>query len=809
MTSVNSNATNTVVTEEVPARVKVTNYEPSTAGVALAEVLEDGGNLSTAIDKTQTEPVVVPSDVVDFLSHHKRSPKEDILRLAYGGTEAAQAEKLDMIFDDFEGLLKIAQKASGLTDVSGWTDNIASKYNDLHTKLKGAQAAGDTAGSECPDWDDGDDGDADIQRYILLQFPIVDLLQPDLTELFVNKDGVKLLEADPTNASDSRNVFAKKYGLSTNAYFMFILALAFAQLRYGYSVAGEVRCDSAVRDASCKHRRCCQKPDVSLPVRIGILGVLPKITKDTTLMSLFTSVLNTRCDGVKSDDANADAKLAKQAITQLDCVIPQMELVKRKLTDTPKTNTETRIKILEHIRHHLGKWKPDNDVADATDDSTTKTEDTAYNAGPDDGTALTGKDKFDRSVSVTEDNTNRKRLIHMINRAGLENLLRVDHNAISRVVQTSPPLPPHSDPINKIRGTRNLDLVEGYVLNRSSVQHGSTPYYYAGEVAVCKRQIPLVCLSRECPSWGMDNNNVVPFIEKNCGVVPDVPRVCKCIPRTRIEDTLANLRAAGPVFDIGTMLFGIDMRWIYDQLATEAGVESDELIKAFEKVIGNNYRKAFEKNSQVFVPGVAGAFYTNLMKSDDEDAKTYDFSKRNAATAAREISEMVVAEMQPITLPIRSKMTLQQDIFDSCPNYMIPQLSKGNHMLPVVLKALKEKIDQTAYDYNCNDGPEPATNIVDATISRMFELSATPRAGSGLPKTTDQEKTLVEGASAAVELVETIRVTLPLTYSLNDKADHLDDDDATQLAKDAKNLAMSISTGLKAKVGKTPLCHKC
>ncbi len=106
MTSVNSSATNTVVTEEVPARVKVTNYEPSTAGVALSEVF-DGSNMSTAIDKTQTEPVVVPSDVVDFLSHHKRSPKEDILRLAYGGTEAAQAEKLDMIFDDFEGLLKM------------------------------------------------------------------------------------------------------------------------------------------------------------------------------------------------------------------------------------------------------------------------------------------------------------------------------------------------------------------------------------------------------------------------------------------------------------------------------------------------------------------------------------------------------------------------------------------------------------------------------------------------------------------------------------------------------------------------------
>lgn len=799
MTSVNSSATNTVVTEEVPARVKVTNYEPSTAGVALSEVF-DGSNMSTAIYKTQTEPVVVPSDVVDFLSHHKRSPKEDILRLAYGGTEAAQAEKLDMIFDDFEGLLKIAQKASGMTaDVTGWTDNIIEKHNDLHTKLQNAKAAGDEAGSECPDWADN----VDTQRFILLQFPIVDLLKPDLTELFVNADGVKLLKDDPDDDSDPRNVFAKKYGLSNNAYFMFILALAFAQLRYGYSVAGEVRCDSAVRDTSCKHRRCCQKPDVPLPIRIGILGVLPKIHEDTTLMSLFTSVLNTRCD-VKSDDTDAtdaNAKLAKQAITQLDCVIPQMELVKRKLTSDLKTKAEERIKILRHIQDSLRKWKLDNDVEVAADDSATKVEDDAYNTGYD-GTALKGNDVFTRVADLTDGNKDRQRLIHMINRAGLENLLNVNATSISRVVQTSPPLPPHSDPINKIRGTRNLDLVEGYVLNRSSVQHGSTPYYYAGEVAVCKRQIPLVCLSRECPSWGMDNNNVVPFIEKHCGVVPDVPRVCKCIPRTRIEDTLANIRAEGPVFDISTMLFGIDMWWIYDQLATKAGVESAKLNKAFEKVVGKNYRKAFEKNSQVFVPGVAGAFYTNLMKSDDEDANDYDFSKRNAATVAREISEMVVAEMQPITLPIRSKMTLQQDIFDSCPNYMIPQLSKGNHMLPVVLKALKEKIDQTAYDYNCNDGPKSATNIVDATISRMFELSATPRAGSGLPKTTHHHKTLVEGASAAVELVETIRVTLPLTHSLNDAAKGLD-------ADGAKALAETMSADIKAKVGKTPLCREC
>ena len=339
MTSIHSNATNTVVTEEVPARVKVTNYKPSTAGVALAEVLEDGSNMSTAIDKTQTEPVVVPSDVVDFLSHHKRSPKEDILRLAYGGTEEAQAEKLGMIFDDFEGLLKIAQKASG-SDANGWGDSIADKHSEFHTTLQDAQNARDDAGSECPDWAEN----ANIQRYLLLQAKIVDLLQYDLTELFVNADEKNLLKDDPTDACDSRNVFAKKYGLSTNAYFMFILALAFAQLRYGYSVAGEVRCDSAVREASCRHRRCCQKPDVSLPVRIGILGVLPKITEDTTLMSLFTSVLNTRCDGAKADDA--DAKLAKQAITQLDCVIPQIKLVKRKLTSgTHKTNAEERIKI--------------------------------------------------------------------------------------------------------------------------------------------------------------------------------------------------------------------------------------------------------------------------------------------------------------------------------------------------------------------------------------------------------------------------------------------------------------------------------
>ena len=795
MTSVNSSATNTVVTEEVPARVKVTNYEPSTAGVSLSEVLDDdGSNMSTAIYKTQTEPVVVPSDVVDFLSHHKRSPKEDILRLAYGGTEAAQAEKLDMIFDDFEGLLKIAQTASGLPDVTGWTDNIIEKHNDLHTKLQNAKAAG----SECPDWADDN---VDTQRFILLQAKIVDLLKHDLTELFVNRDGDKLLKDDPVNDSDPRNVFAKKYELSTNAYFMFVMALAFAQLRYGYSVAGEVRCDSAVRDTSCKHRRCCQKPDVPLPIRIGILGVLPKIHEDTTLMSLFTSVLNTRCY-VKSDDTDAtdaNAKLAKQAITQLDCVIPQMELVKRKLTSTPKTKAEERIKILRHIQDSLRKWKLDNDVEVAADDSATKVEDDAYNTVYD-GTALKGHDVFTRVADLTDGNKDRQRLIHMINRAGLENLLNVNDTSISRVVQTSPPLPPHSDPINKIRGTRNLDLVEGYVLNRSSVQHGSTPYYYAGEVAVCKRQIPLVCLSRECPSWGMDNNNVVPFIEKPCGVVPDVPRVCKCIPRTRIEDTLANIRAEGPVFDISTMLFGIDMRWIHDQLVIDASVDESKLNKAFEKVVGNNYRKAFEKNSQVFVPGVAGAFYTNLMKSDDEDANDYDFSKRNAATVAREISEMVVAEMQPITLPIRSKMTLQQDIFDSCPNYMIPQLSKGNHMLPVVLKALKEKIDQTAYDYN--HGSKPATNIVNATISRMFELSATPRAGSGLPKTTHHHhhKTLVEGASAAVELVETIRVTLPLTHSLNDAAKDLD-------ADGAKALAETMSADIKAKVGKTHLHH--
>ena len=70
-------------------------------------------------------------------------------------------------------------------------------------------------------------------------------------------------------------------------------------------------------------------------------------------------------------------------------------------------------------------------------------------------------------------------------------------------------------------------------------------------------------------------------------------------------------------------------------------------------------------------------------------------------------------------------------------------------------------------------------------------------------QTADQEKTLVEGASAAVELVETIRVTLPLTHSLNAAADGAKDDDA------ATALADTMSADQKAKVGKTPLCHKC
>jgi hypothetical protein len=84
----------------------------------------------------------------------------------------------------------------------------------------------------------------------------------------------------------------------------------------------------------------------------------------------------------------------------------------------------------------------------------------------------------------------------------------------------------------------------------------------------------------------------------------------------------------------------------------------------------------------------------------------------------------------------------------------------------------------------------------------MFELSATPRAGSGLPKTTHHHhhKTLVEGASAAVELVETIRVTLPLTHSLNHAAKDLD-------ADGAKALAETMSADIKAKVGNTHLHH--
>ena len=526
---------------------------------------------------------------------------------------------------------------------------------------------------------------------------------------------------------------------------------------------------------------------------------LPKIVKGLSLRSLLKTTFDTSCHREKTAE-----DVAKQAAAQLTCLLKQLRAVGRQLAKNSNEHMELkkRIKGTESAIDALEALAGDTPDAAAiiatynTGANDAGLTDNAFDSTADGNTVTT--ETADQSTEVAAAISSNRELKHLLRKHGLERYLfhhghRLigvdgasddddDDESRSRVVQTSPLLPPLSDPINRVRGTRNADLVEGYVLNKKVIQHSAVPYFYAGESAVCSRRLPLVCLSRECPSWGMCSNNVVPFTEKNCSGPPVQPTGCRCIPTARIEDTLASVRHEGPKLNIWHMLFGFDLEWLTVGQAWDGGVpnggssEDDDgdgsssssvasaILVAIEKTYGSSPRKLLEANSQVFVPGVAGVFYTNLMQ--ESGGGTPGFAKKNTATLSRAISNMVVKEIDPVTLPALEKMVLQKSIYESHPNYLVNTARKGRSA--VVLEGFLEEVAQVAYNYNCeSEGVRPYPTL-DTTVSRTFQLVAQPHGGSGLPNADPACFTLVEGASAAVELSETIHVTLPIVHSLKE-----------------------------------------
>ena len=700
-----------------PSTLRTVKCQPTTTGT------ETTGTETTDIVIMQKKPIVVPADV-NGLSPSQ--PFQEVKQLAYGGSKPAQQQKFDMILDDFEGLLQMAQGVTLETSPRGWKTNYVkdiAEVNKIVTLVRGVVLDG-------VDWDTADN---DQKLAFLFAAPISRFAALETVDLFsIPADSS---DGSPTNLLETHTyqhththvqaIMAKELPmavgtakLSSNSYFMLVLALAIAQMKLGYSIAGEVQCGVAQAPSSCKARRCYQVPDAPIPIRIGILGVLPAIDGSTTILNVLESTfttMSTPATGI----GFSEKEVAQQAALQLGCLIDQLRRVhSNTAAGDPNTNLGTKISALEATRTQLESWEG--------------------------STALHP----------------------LLTAAQLEFLDPSDSActpALSRVIQTYPLLPPPSDPINRISGTRNADLIEGYVMNKPEIQHQSTPYYYRGGAAICSRRLPLVGLSRECPSWNTEANNVVPFVECSCGASPPpLPTTCSCKPATRIESVLALVRKSGPQLDLATMLLGFNVNWLANVVEGHGDLLGSVSIyyAAAQKAMGStSIRDVLESNSQVFIPGAAGAFYTNLMEAqdtaDDLGNLPASFYKGTDSRTAREIADAVIGDQ---SIPITAKLALQQRIVDGAANQMVVPV--GRKEKPVELQALlatklavQEEADRVATNYNAKSN-DPV-NTFTASVSRMYELDPVSPAGVAL-----------EGRSVGVQLINKIAVTVPLTYSL-------------------------------------------
>lgn len=684
---------------ETPSTLTTVECQPTTTGTA-----------TPVVATMQKQPIVVPADVSGL---SPTQPFQEVKQLAYGGSKEAQQQKFNMILDDFEGLLQMAQGVTSEASPGGWkTDYVTdiARVNNIVTLVRGEDITG-------VDWANATDNQ---KLALLLNTPIGDFSGIKTVEMFTlpGDPEINLLqEKDYTNLTDAdvRSILAQKLpyeegttatttSLSSNSYFMLVLALAIAQMKLGYSIAGEVQCGMAPVQASCKARRCYQVPDAPIPIRIGILGVLPIIDGNTTILQVLDSTFTTM-----SADNDTDAQIAHQASLQLECLLSQLGMVyENTAVGNAKDALQTKIQALKETLNQLKSW-----------------------------------------VDPTP-------LLPLLNDAYLGFLNTSDSDrtpALSRVIQTYPLLPPSSDPINRIRGTRNADIMEAYAMNKAGIQQQATPYYYRGGAAVCNRRLPLVGLSRECPSWNPEANNVVPFVECNCEASPPpLPTTCSCKPTPRIESVLALVRKSGPQLDLATMLLGFNVNWLAN--VVEDLANASIYYTAAQKAIGYTIiRDALESNSQVFIPGAAGAFYTNLMEAQDtSDTLPACFYQGNDSKTARAIAERVVEGQ---SIPITTKIALQQRIFDRAANQMVAPAANSGSALPAVALAVQEEAHQVAADYDAANNP---INTFTASVSRMYELDPVSPAGVAL-----------EGRSVGVQLVDNIVVTVPLTYSLKDK----------------------------------------
>jgi hypothetical protein len=699
----------------------------------------------------QKKPIVVPADVSGL---SPSQPFQDVKQLAYGGSKTAQQQKFDMILDDFEGLLQMAQGVISGAAPEGWKANYVEDIANVNKIVKLVRGENII----CVDWANATDNQ---KLALLFAAPISRFAALETVDLFSipadSSDGspTNLLETVTYQLTHThvQAIMAKELPmgdgtttakLSSNSYFMLVLALAIAQMKLGYSIAGEVQCGVAPAPSSCKARRCYQVPDAAIPIRIGILGVLPVISESTTILQVLESTFATSTPATNLGFSEED--VAQQAALQLGCLISQLRMVhSNTATDTPQAALETKISALETTRTQLESWT---------------------------GPTLLSPLLLDAHLEFL-------------------NLSSSNVTAASRVIQTYPLLPPMSDPLNRFRGTRNADLIEGYVMNKPEIQHQATPYYYRGGAAICSRRLPLVGLSRECPPWDPQANNVVPFVECSCGASPPpLPTTCSCKPATRIESVLALIRKSGPQLDLATMLLGFNVNWLANVVEGDGNLSGSASIyyAAARKAMGStSIRDVLESNSQVFIPGAAGAFYTNLMvacdEADDLGTLPASFYQSTDSRTARKIADAVIGDQ---SIPITAKLALQQRIVDGAANQMVVPV--GRREKSVELQALlatklavQEEADQLAANYDAKSNNP--VNTFTASVSRMYELDPVSPAGVAL-----------EGRSVGVQLVDNIVVTLPLTYSLKDKvADAVAtaSDDVHSATEDALNVAIA------------------
>ena len=786
-----------MTTETQPTHLAEYTYSPKTVKTKKGHT--NPTDSEACVDYDQSHPAVIPNDLLALDGRAEDSNKaSQILSAAYAQAGAIKGgvDKFSLILDDIDGFVILMQLAKKTTHNKGFSSPQASRDMAKIRRLLHNQ---------------------NHHAYDFFDTPVTDLVGVNVID---DVPGLSLIDTVPSDFLDISFTYeeAKKdhsrcwglhhsVGLSVNTYFMLVVALARAQVVLGYAVTGEVVVPSSVhRTTGCVSPRChCRSAEKPVDARLGILGVLPKIVdKDTTWRNLLTGILDVGCKKKTKLPARP-----KRSVTSM---------IERATASVADESVKSKMQGIMDERNKVSGWcdvfqaVPTEGVFDATCFA-------SHKGTVPDPVGDSSQGWVDHKAAHADEIS--KLGIFLVYLHYCTQKLNLPHNHRTKmpsvVVQTASPSLPSSLE-QRTRATRNIDLVAGYIASKSKTASFATPPHYAGSTPVCKQLLPLICLSRECASWDMDLNNVVPM-EEPCNPLSIPKHPCSCVSRVDIDTTLHNIRSSNIELHLEEMLFGKDSVSIaHGRVHCLVACSDDDAAcktvdDAFDAVEGSSpcsVSGLLESNCMVFTPGIAGMFYTNLLQPTSDVAT--DFGRQTDLAIARCI-EHTVQEAIPVHISAKTEMRFRKAIYAGAPGYIMdtqPQTSierqvPGSGYLRIQSDFgyggadFGDQLEKACYDFdtcaksNRHRSIPPPT--IDQSVSRLYVLGVAPVTAS---PTGDAS---VPTTSAGVQYKATIHVEIPIQYGLLAAARRVaatgthSSEDLKDVLKDSRLHTVSTSSG--------------